>query len=187
MIHILMNDTIIQLPKPNTMEPSTIPTLTHLSPQLFHKSCNSTFKWLKEISPGCSLVGLMLKLKLQYFSHLMWRADSFEKTTWCKELTHLKRHWSWERLKAGGEGDDRGSDGWMASPTQWTWVSVNSGSWWWTGRPRVLQSMGSQRVGHDWATELKIEMIVWTYCTINIYSSSSVVKYLPVPIDMEFS
>ena len=74
--------------------------------------------------------------------------------TWCKELTHWKRPWCWERLKAGGEGDDRGWDGWMASPTQWTWVWVNSGSWWWTGRPGVLRSMGSQRVGHDWPTEL---------------------------------
>ena len=71
--------------------------------------------------------------------------------TWCEELTHWKRPWCWERLKAGGEGDDRGWDGWMASPTQWT---SGSGSWWWTGRPGVLQSMGSQRVGHDWATEL---------------------------------
>ena len=71
----------------------------------------------------------------------------------CEELTHWKRPRCWERLKAGGEGDDRGWDGWMASPTQWTWVWVNSGSWWWTGRPGVLQSMGSQRVGHDWTTE----------------------------------
>ena len=72
---------------------------------------------------------------------------------WCEKLTHLKRPWWWERLRAG-EGDDRGWDGWMASPTQWTWVWVNSGSWWWTGRPGMLWSMGSQRVGHDWATEL---------------------------------
>ena len=72
----------------------------------------------------------------------------------CEELTHLKRPWCWETLKAGGEEDDRGWDGWMASLTQWTWVRVNSGSWWWTGRPGVLQSMGSQRVGHDWAVEL---------------------------------
>ena len=71
-----------------------------------------------------------------------------------EELTHWKRLWCWEGLRAGGEGDDRGWDGWMASPTQWTWVWVNSGSWWWTGRPGVLQFMGSQRVGHDWATEL---------------------------------
>ena len=65
-----------------------------------------------------------------------------------------KRPWCWERLKAGGEGDDRRWDGWMVSLTQWTWVWENSGSWWWTGKPGVLQSMGLQRVGHDWATEL---------------------------------
>ena len=91
---------------------------------------------------GYSLEGLMLKLKLQYFGH------------WCKELTHLRRPWCWERLKAGGEGDERGCHGWMASLTQWTCVWASSRSWWWTGRPGVLQSMGSQRVGHDWATEL---------------------------------
>ena len=73
---------------------------------------------------------------------------------WCEELTHWKRLWCWERLKAG-EGDDRGWDGWMASPTQWIWVWVNSGSWWWTGRPGMLQSMGSQSQTwlRDW-TEL---------------------------------
>ena len=67
---------------------------------------------------------------------------------------HLKRPWFWERLKAGGEGDDRGWDGWVASLTPWAWVWINSRSWWWTGRPGVLQSMGLQRVGHDWVTEL---------------------------------
>ena len=94
---------------------------------------------LKEMSPEYSLEGLMLKLKLQYFG------------TWCEELTHLKRPWCWDRLKVG-EGDDRGWDGWMASQTQWTSVWVSSGSWWWTGKPGVLQSMGLQRVGHDWVT-----------------------------------
>ena len=74
------------------------------------------------------------------------------------ELTHWKRLWCWEGLGAG-EGDDRGWDGWMASPTRWTWVWVNSGSWWWTGRPGVLQFMGSQTVGHDWATELNWKLI----------------------------
>ena len=74
--------------------------------------------------------------------------------TWWEELTHLKRPWCWERLRAGGERDDRGWDGWMASLTQWTWVSVNSGSWWWAGKPGVLWFMGLQRVGHDWAPEL---------------------------------
>ena len=72
------------------------------------------------------------------------------------ELTYLKRAWCWKRLKAGGEGDDRGWDSWMASPTQWTWVWVNSGSWWWTGRPGVLWFMALQRVGHDWVTELNV-------------------------------
>ena len=76
-----------------------------------------------------------------------------EAPIFCEELTHWKRPWCWERLRAGGEGDDRGWDGWMAPPTRWTWVWVNSGSWWWTGRPGVLQLMGSQRVGHNWATE----------------------------------
>ena len=85
--------------------------------------------------------------------------------TWCEELTHLKRPWCWERLKAGGEGDNRGWDGWMASPTQWTWVWVNSRSWYRTGRPGVLQSMGSQRVGHDWATEL-----IWFLASLFIIS-----------------
>ena len=89
-----------------------------------------------------SLEGMMLKLKLQYFGHLMRRVDS------------LERLWCWEGLGAGGEENDRGWDGWMASLTRWTWVSVNSGSWWWTGSPGVLRFMGSQRVGHDWATEL---------------------------------
>ena len=74
--------------------------------------------------------------------------------TWCKELTHLKRLRCWERLREGGEGDDTGWDGWMALPTQWTWVCVDSRSWWWTGRPGVLWFMGSQSVRHNWATEL---------------------------------
>ena len=74
--------------------------------------------------------------------------------TWCKELTRLKRPWRWERLRAGGYGDDRRWDGWMASPTRWTWVLVSSGSWWWTGMPCVLWFMESQRVGHDCVTAL---------------------------------
>ena len=165
----------------------------------------------------------MLKPKLQYFGHLMWRADLLEKTlilgkiegrrrrgwqrmrwldgiantmnmglgglrelemdreAWCPaihgvakswtrlinwtelkwcyyfqylQLTHWKRLWCWERLKAGGEGDNRGWDGWMALPTQWKWVWASSGSWWWTGKPGMQQSMGLQRIRHDWSTEL---------------------------------
>ena len=95
-----------------------------------------------KISPGCSLQGLTLRLKLQYFGKLMQRADSFEKTLMLGKIKGRRRR--------GG----RGWDGWLASPTQWTWVWVNSGSWWWTGRPGVQQSMVSQSVGHDWATEL---------------------------------
>ena len=95
-----------------------------------------------KINPGISLEGRMLKLKLQYFGHLMRRVDS------------LERVWCWEGLGAGGTGDDRGWEGWMASRTRWTWVWVNSGSCWWTGRPGVLRFMGLQRIGLDWATEL---------------------------------
>ena len=83
-----------------------------------------------------------------------WSWNSNALATWCEELTHWKRPWCWERLKVGGEGDNTGWDGWMASPTRWTWVWVVSGSWWWTGRPGMLQSVGSQRAGHNWATEL---------------------------------
>ena len=83
-----------------------------------------------------------------------WSCNSNTLATSCKELTHWKRLCCWEGLGAGGEGDDRGWDGWMASLTRWTWVWVNSGSWWWTGRPGVVRFMGSRRVGHDWATEL---------------------------------
>ena len=91
----------------------------------------------------------VLKLKLQYFGHLMERTDSLE-IPWC-----------WERLKARGEGDNRGWDSWMASPTRWTWVWVDSGCWWWTGRPLMLQFTGSQRVGHDWANELNWARTYW--------------------------
>ena len=101
---------------------------------------------LKEISPGYSLEGMMLKLKLQYFGHLMQRVNSLEKTLMLG------------RLRVGGEGDNRGWDGWMASPTRWMWVWVNSRSWWWAERPGVLLFMGSQRVEHNWVTELN-----WTW------------------------
>ena len=106
---------------------------------------------LKEISPEYLLEGLMLHLKLQYFDHLMWITDSLEKSLML------------ERLKAGGKGDDRRWDSWMVSLSQWTWIWVNSGSWWWTGKPGVLQSMGSQRVGHDWMTELHWTELVTLY------------------------
>ena len=109
---------------------------------------------LKEISPEYS------------WKDWCWSWNSITLATHCKGLTHLKRPWCWERLGAGGEEDDRGWDGWMASPTQCTWVWVNSRSWWWTGRPGVLPFMGSQRVGHDWVTELnwmehKLLVSIW--------------------------
>ena len=85
-----------------------------------------------------------------------WSWNSNTLATWWEELTHWQRPWPWERLKAGVEGGDRGWDGWMSSPTRHTWVWVNSRSWWWTGRPGVLRFMGSQRVGHDWATSLHL-------------------------------
>jgi len=94
------------------------------------------------------------------------------KATSCEELTHWKRLWCWEGLGAGGEGDNRGWDGWMASPNRWSGVWVNSGRWWWTGRPGVLRFMGSQRVGHDWATELNwTELIEMVNRLVNIRDS----------------
>ena len=102
---------------------------------------------LKEINPEYSVEGLILKLKLQYFGHLMQRADSLEKTLMLGKIEGRKRR-----------GRDRGWDGWMASLTQWTWVWANSRRWWWTGKPGVLQSMGSQRVGHDWVIDSNIHL-----------------------------
>ena len=110
---------------------------------------------LKEISHEYSFDGLMLKLMLRYFGHPMWRTDFLEKIL------------GWERLKVQGEGDDRGWDGWMASPTQWTWVWVSSRHWWWTGKPVMLQSMRSLRVGHDWATELN-----WRWCVEKMHATN---------------
>jgi len=152
---------------------------------------------LKEIRPGCSLEGLMLKLKLQYFGHLMWRVDSLEKTLMLEGIGGRRRRW-WQKMRwldgitdsmdmsEHGVGDGqrglaccnswgrkesdtterlnwteaRGWDGWMALLTHWTWFWANSGSWSWTGRPGARQSMGLQRVRHDWATELN-----WTELT----------------------
>ena len=96
---------------------------------------------LKEISPEYSSEWLMLKLNLQYFGHLV------------QELTQWKRAWCWERLKAGGEEDDRGWDGWMASLTQWTWAWVNSRSWWWTGRPRQCAAVHGVTKSQTWLSK----------------------------------
>ena len=105
---------------------------------------------LKEISPECSL------------EDWCWSWNSNTLATWFEGLTHWKRPWCWERLNVG-EGDDRVWNGWMASLTWWTWVWASSRSWWWTGKPGVLQSMVLQRVGHDWVTELN-----WTNLNILI-------------------
>ena len=123
---------------------------------------------LKEISPGCSLEGLMLKL------------NSNTLATWCGQLAHLKGPWCWERLREGGEGDDRGWDGSMASPTQWIWVWVNSGSWWWTGRPGMLRFMGAQRVGHDWETELNWALWTMWWLRVSTLTQSKIQVYLTV-------
>ena len=100
-----------------------------------------------------------------------WSWKSSTLATWCEELTHWKRPWCWEGLGTGREGDNRGRDGWMTSPTQWTWVWVNSRSWWWTGRPGMLRFKGSQRIGHNWATELN-----WT--ELRQRKRESMMKYM---------
>ena len=113
----------------------------------------------KEIQPVHPILGV-------HWKDWCWGWNSNTLATSCEELTHWKRPWPWEGLGAGGEGDDRGWDGWMASPTWCTWVWVNSRSWWWTGRPGVLRFMGSQRVRHNWAIELN-----WTFIKHFIYDS----------------
>ena len=112
-------------------------------------------------------------------------AETNTLATWCEELTHWKIPWCWDRLGAG-EGDGRGWDGWMASPTRWTWVWVNSGSWWWTGRPGMLRFMGSQRVRHDWAAELNFTELNELSTTFNMtiklaisYKESDGISQLP--------
>ena len=120
---------------------------------------------LKEISPGCSLEGLMLKLKLQYFAHLMRRTDSFEKTLMLGKI----------------EGDNRGWNCWMASPTWWTWIWTSFSSWWWTERPSVLQSLGSQIVRHNWMTELIHAQ------SLSCVSAAPWTVFRQVPMSMEFS
>ena len=106
---------------------------------------------LKEISPGCSLEGLMLKLKPQYFRHLMQRADSFEKTLMLGKI-EARRRMGQQRMR------------WLASLTQWTWVWVNSRSWWWTRRPGVLQFMGSQSC--TWLSDWIITERLIAFCIL---------------------
>ena len=130
---------------------------------------------LKEISPGISLEGMMLKLKLQYFGYLMQRVDSLEKTPMLGGIGGRRRR------------GHRGWDGWMASLTRWTWAWVNSGSWWWTGRPGVLRFMGSQRVGRDWATDLiwsDIYIHTHTHIYVYIYATSSLAIHLSTGVEV---
>ena len=121
---------------------------------------------LKEISPEYSLEGLTLKLKFQYFGHVMWRADSFEKTLMLG------------KNEGEGERGDRGWDGWMAWLTQWTWVWASLRRWWWTGKAGLLQSTGSQRVRHDWVTELTKRIL--TFFSSLIFPQSN--NQPPTPI-----
>ena len=147
---------------------------------VLEKTLESPLDWVKiqPVHPKGDQSWILIRrtdaeLKLQYFGHLMWRTDSFEKTLW-------------ERLKAGGEGDDRGWDGWTALPTQRPWVWVNSGSWWWTRKPDVLQSMGSQRVGHVWATELT-DWVVYKQQKFISHSSGDWKFKIRVPVKLSSS
>ena len=113
---------------------------------------------LKEISPECLLEGLILKLKLQYFGHMMGRVNWLEKTLKQGKIEGRRRK-EWQRMR------------WMASLILWTWVWASLGSWWWTGKPGVLQSMGSQRVGHDWVTELNWEVFVFSLSSVLLWEN----------------
>ena len=131
------------------------------------RQCNQSI--LKEISPGV------------HWKDLCWSWNSNSLATWCEEMTHLKRLWFWERLAAGGEGDNGGWDSWMASLTQWTWVWVSSGSWWWTGKPGMLQSMGwqSQTRLSDW-TEVIYHLCEKYYKSITVqYYIANRVSWVP--------
>ena len=124
---------------------------------VLEKTLESPLDW-KEIQPvhpkgdqSCVFIG---RTDVEAETPIFWPPDA-------KSWLIGQKPWCWERLRAGGEGDDRGWDDWMALPTRWTWVWVDFGSWWWTGRPGVLQFMGLQRVGHDWATELNWTESYW--------------------------
>ena len=114
-----------------------------------------------------------------------WSWSSKTLATWCEEPTHWKRPWCWERLRAGGKGGNRGWDGWITSWTRWTWVWMNSRSWWWTGRPGVLQFMGLQRVKNDWATELNWTELIPISCRIVRFVVIHTVKVFRVANETE--
>ena len=122
---------------------------------------------LKEMSPRCS------------WKDWCWHWNSNTLATWSEELTHWERPWCWERLREGGEGDDRGWDVWVASPTQWTWAWVDSGSWWWTGRPGALRFMGSQTIGHDWVTELNWTELITRTTSLSFMIFISISTLIP--------
>ena len=131
-----------------------LPVLWHQDPELMFINWSTIFNCEHHLLAAAYLCVLSLALSPYLF------------------LSLLILPWQWERLRVGGEGDDRGWDGWMASLTPWTWVWVNSGSWWWTGRPGVLHFMGSQRVGHDWATELNWKL--WVLVLILLFVDFSI-------------
>ena len=125
-------------------------------------------------SPKYSLEALMLKPKLQYFGYLMWRTDSLEKTLMLG------------KIEGWGEGDNRVRDGWMTSLTQWPWVWASSGSWWWTGKPGMLQSIGSQRAGQDWSNWTKLNWffsIIVYYCILQ-YTEYIFLSYMVGPYSL---
>ena len=128
----------------------------------------SNLSILKEINPEYSLEGLMLRLKFQYFGHLMRRTDSFEKTL------------RMGKIEGGRKRGRQRCNSWMASPTKWTWVWVNSGRWWWTGRPGMLWFMGAQRVRHDWVTELN-----WTDFLSHVWHLFSLPSHFHGEIDAD--
>ena len=130
------------------------PLCIHSLCSLFHTQMVSTsLHWISFLNYHCRPRSWAAESDRNYLGVI-----SSTLATSCEELTHWKRLWCREGLGTRGEGDDRGWDGWTASLTRWTWVSVNSGSWWWTGRPGVLRFMGSQRVGHGWATDLNLNL-----------------------------
>ena len=138
-------------------------------PWTARRSCESI---LKEISPGCSLEGLMAEAE----TPVLWPPDVKSWLIW--KDPDAGKDWRWEE-----KGTTEDVDGWMASPTQWTWVWVNSEGWWWTGRPGILQSIGSQRLGHDWATEVMIRSGFWYYCGLHLsYPDGESRVLLSIPI-----
>ena len=141
-------------------------------PTFFNLSLNLAIRssWSEpQSAPGLVFADYIEISPSVHWKNWCWSWNYNTLATWCEELTHWKRPWCWEGLGAGGKGDNKGWDRWIASPTWWTWVWVNSGSWWWTGRPGVLQFMGSQRVGHNWVTELN-----WTYKENSIWLTADI-------------